>query len=59
MRKSNNALGVSLWKGSDFDLQSFNKIFHKNGYFEKPSDMLNNNDIAAWCNIYYRFKKMN
>lgn len=59
VRKSNNALGVSLWKGSDFDLQSFNKIFHKNGYFEKPSDMLNNNDIATWCNIYYRFKKMN
>lgn len=59
VRKSNNVLGVSLWKGSDFDLQSFDKIFNKNDFFENPNDMLNNDDIAAWCNIYYRFKKMN
>lgn len=59
VRKFNNVSGAGLWKGSDFDLQSFDKIFHKNGFFEMPSDMLNANDLAAWCNMYYRFKRKN
>lgn len=45
-------------KGSDFELQSYNKRFYKNGIFESPDDMIDKDDLVAWCNVYYTFKKL-
>lgn len=35
----------------------YNKRFCKNGIFENPDDMVNKDDLVAWCNVYYKFKK--
>lgn len=56
--KPNHGLGFAFEKGSDYELQSYEQRFFKDGWFELPIDMTNPGDTIAWCNVYYSFQKI-
>lgn len=57
VHKPKDQFGYAFARGTDFQLQSYDRRFYKNSWFESPSEMIVIGDTVAWCNVFYTFDK--